>query len=93
MAANDHTDHRWDDRVLERLESLGRRVVRIADQLSGALARFEGYDSRYDAALRRVVAGDVRWVDAIEVDSCHLVWMQLHEDLLATLGLERGDHP
>jgi len=24
------------------------------------------------------------------MDSCHTVWMELHEDLLATLGLERG---
>jgi hypothetical protein len=23
-------------------------------------------------------------------DSCHTVWMELHEDLLATLRLERG---
>ena len=24
------------------------------------------------------------------IDSCHVGWMQLHEDLLATLGLERS---
>jgi hypothetical protein len=29
--------------------------------------------------------------DGVGEDSCHLVWIQLHEDLLATLGLERGD--
>ena len=23
-------------------------------------------------------------------DSCHTVWMELHEDLLATLGVDRG---
>jgi len=31
-----------------------------------------------------------RWVDAIGIDSCHTVWFQLHEDLLATLGIPRG---
>jgi hypothetical protein len=29
-------------------------------------------------------------VDAPDRDSCHLVWMQFHEDLLATLGIPRG---
>jgi hypothetical protein len=30
---------------------------------------------------------DWRWDDR---DSCHLVWLQFHEDLLATLGISRG---
>ena len=30
------------------------------------------------------------WVDGAGVDSCHTVSIQLHEDLLATLGLDRG---
>ena len=29
-------------------------------------------------------------LDAPEADSCHTVWIQLHEDLLATLGVPRG---
>jgi hypothetical protein len=37
------------------------------------------------------VAGDRPWVDGSDRDSCHTVWFQLHEDLLATLGLRRGD--
>ena len=28
-------------------------------------------------------------VDSESIDSCHTVWMELHEDLLATLGLKR----
>ncbi|WP_245966848.1 hypothetical protein [Sphaerisporangium album] len=27
------------------------------------------------------------------VDSCHRVWFELHEDLIATLGLDRHAHP
>jgi hypothetical protein len=27
------------------------------------------------------------------VDSCHTVWMELHEDLMATLGIQRGAEP
>jgi hypothetical protein len=32
----------------------------------------------------------VSGVTEVGGDSCHTVWMELHEDLLATLGLERG---
>jgi hypothetical protein len=42
------------------------------------------------AALRKVEAGQHSWLDAPDRDSCHLVWIQFHEDLLATLGLPRG---
>lgn len=93
MAANDHTDHRWDDRVLETLTSLGRMLTSLTAELSGALPRFAGYDARYAAALRRALEYEHRWVDGVGIDSCHVVWMQLHEDLLATLGLSRGDEP
>jgi hypothetical protein len=91
MAANDHTDFRWDDRVIESLQSLGRRLIPLQAQLSSALARFGGYSDRYNAALARVAHGENRWVDGVGIDSCHVVWMQLHEDLLATLGLDRAD--
>jgi hypothetical protein len=91
LATNDHTDFRWDDRVIESLQSVGRRLVPLNTDLVNALARFEGYTDRYNAALVRVSRGENRWVDGLGVDSCHVVWMQLHEDLLATLGLDRGD--
>ncbi len=41
--------------------------------------------------MKRVAAGQSRWLDGLGIDSCHTVWMQLHEDLLASLGLQRGD--
>lgn len=90
MAANDHTDFRWDDRVIESLNSTGRRLASLDAELVDALARFGGYAQRYDAAVTKVVRGQLRWVDGVGIDSCHVVWMQLHEDLLATLGLDRG---
>ena len=89
-AANDHTDHRWDDRVLDSLGSLGRRLRELTADLTAALPRFGGYSERYDAALTRARRGEHGWVDGVGVDSCHQVWLQLHEDLLATLGCERG---
>jgi len=37
-----------------------------------------------------VQAGDGGWVDRTDVESCHRVWFELHEDLVATLGVDRG---
>lgn len=92
MPANDHGDFRWDERVIDALTSLGRRMGSLNSELAGVPARFDGYAQRYDAALTRAIRGEHHWVDGIAVDSCHLVWMQLHEDLIATLGPSRG-HP
>ena len=93
LAANEHTDPRWDDRVTDFLTELGDAAGPLCAELSGALARFDGYQARYAAAATRVQRGEVRRVDGLGIDSCHVVWMQLHEDLLATLGVERGSAP
>lgn len=89
MAANDHTDFRWDDRVFDSLGYLDRRLRPLGDRLVGVLDRFDGYADRFTAALGRAVRGERSWVDQTGIDSCHTIWFELHEDLLATLGLER----
>ena len=89
LAANDHTDHRWDDRVLERLGGLAVAMAPVVVRLATALERFAGYDTRFAAALNRARQGRHAFVDGTGIDSCHVVWFQLHEDLIATLGLTR----
>jgi hypothetical protein len=89
LAANDHTDPRWDDRVIADLVGLGSALDRVCRPLAAALARFTGYAARYATSADRVRRGEARWVDALGIDSCHVVWIQLHEDLLATLGVAR----
>jgi hypothetical protein len=90
MAANDHTDWRWDGRVVDRLVAIHRRLGPVCEKLTARLERFDGYPERYGRALARVERGDPTWVDQPGIDSCHTVWFELHEDLLSTLGLERG---
>lgn len=90
LAPNDHTDPAWDARVLHELAGLVTTLGPLIDQLTGVLTRFTGYDTRFDAALQRARAGQVEWVDRTDIDSCHRVWFQLHEDLVATLGISRG---
>jgi hypothetical protein len=90
MAANDHTDFRWDERVLDELGALGRHLAPLCARLTDQLARFAGYAMRYGDALARAEAGARRWVDGVGIDSCHRVWFELHEDLIASLGIRRG---
>jgi len=90
MAANDHSDFAWDQRVLRSLTTIGGELRLVAGPVASLLRRFEGYADRYAAALLRVEHGQARWLDAPDLDSVHTVWMQLHEDLIATLGILRG---
>lgn len=90
LARNDHTDFRWDDRVLDALGGLGRRLRPVCTALADSLDRFDGYADRFSTAYAKVERGERSWVDRTGVDSCHTVWFELHEDLLATLGIERG---
>lgn len=90
LAPNDHADDAWDARVLDELGAVEDGLAPLADRLAAVLARFGGYHARFAAARRRARAGDGRWVDGTDVDSCHRVWFELHEDLVATLGIDRG---
>jgi hypothetical protein len=87
---NDHADHEYDGEVIERLGRLHEDAAPVADDLAGALDRFGCYPSRLGAAIRNVEAGDTEWFTRPMLDSYHTVWFELHEDLLSTLGLERG---
>jgi hypothetical protein len=95
LAANDHGDWAWDEGVLRNLDWVGKKLAEVIAPVAERLRRFDGYPERYSAALTKVNDGErrrdrYRWVDAPDVDSCHTVWIQLHEDLLSTLGIPRG---
>jgi hypothetical protein len=93
LAANDHTDPAWDQQVFRTLSSLGEELRTLSQILGGRLARFQGYDERFRTALSRAEQGDHSWIARPRVDSCHTVWMELHEDLVATLGIQRSAEP
>ena len=76
--------------MLDELASFRRRLGPLCAELTTVLDRFAGYDDRFAAALGQAEAGRLSWVDGVSIDSCHTVLIQLHEDLLATLGLQRG---
>jgi hypothetical protein len=86
---NDHRDAEYDWSVVQRLVALDERAGAVARHAGVALARLAPYRERLRAARRRVEDGDYEWFTSPRVDSYHTVWMQWHEDLLLTLGLER----
>jgi DNA-binding MarR family transcriptional regulator len=90
QSMNDHTDAAYDAEVVSRLSAVDERVRPVLADLGSALARFSRYPERLGHALRRVQLGEPEWFTKPLVDSYHTVWFELHEDLLATLGLQRG---
>jgi hypothetical protein len=69
---------------------VGGELRSLCLDLGDRLTRFGGYDERFAAALTRAGHGELSWVNRPRADSCHTVWMELHEDLIATLGVQRG---
>jgi hypothetical protein len=74
--------------VLDLLADLDRRAGAVCAELSSALHRFARYRVRLADALTRAMAGEHAYVSE-SLESYHVVWFQLHEDLLATLGIPR----
>lgn len=89
LVPNDHADRAWDASVLQALAEMDQALPPLVDRLADLLTRFRGYETRFTTALARAGAGDSAWVDRTDVDSCHRVWFELHEDLIATLGIRR----
>jgi len=87
---NDHSDEAYDREVVARLEALDAAVGPVCVELAGTLGRFSNYRDRFSGALDRVRAGEPDWFTKPTIDSYHTVWFELHENLLATLGIERG---
>ncbi len=87
---NDHSDAAYDFKVLERLDRLDERAGALIDGLAEAVPRFAGYRGRLTEALDKI-SEDRAWLASPRCDSYHTVWMQLHEDLLSAVGVNRAD--
>ncbi|WP_152363946.1 hypothetical protein [Microlunatus speluncae] len=70
------------------LASAADALAGFETALTARLGRFAGYHRRFRGALDRIDV-DPGWITATDRDSCHRVWFEFHEDLIATLGLTR----
>ena len=87
---NDHSDAAYDFKVLERLDRLDERAGQLLAGLGKTVPRFGGYRVRLTDALDKI-SDDRAWLASPRCDSYHTVWMQLHEDLLIAVGVNRAD--
>lgn len=89
---NDHEDADYDLSVILRIGDVHRRTLAdVVGPLQPACARFGSYATRFTSAWDRIEAGDRTAVARPLSGSYHDVWMELHQDLLVTLGKDRSD--
>lgn len=76
---------------LSSLSVLGSDLRTVLEGLVDVLPRFGRYPAQYASALERAGQDGLRWVTGVGLLSCHVVWAELHQDLLSTLGRSRHD--
>jgi hypothetical protein len=87
---NDHSDTKYDAKQIKKLATLDGAAQPIVSAFGSALARHQPYAPRLTGALGRLNAGDHKQFTGVMCNSYHDVWMELHEDLLLTLGIDRA---
>lgn len=87
---NDHSDAAYDEQVIGRLAETQATMAPILADLANVFDRFAHYGPDFATALANVQAGEIEWFTKPIIESYHTVWFELHEDLLASLGIERA---
>jgi hypothetical protein len=77
--------------VSAAFESVHTGVTALLADASSSNSWISGYQSRLESAAARVRAGVEGALYTPLAGSYHDVWMELHQDLLLTLGRERGE--
>lgn len=75
--------------LLPTLAELGDRLAETLAELVPLLPRFGRYPAQYRLALRRAESEGERWISGLGIPSCHVIWAELHQDLLSTAGRSR----
>lgn len=86
---NDHADSAYDRSVIDRLVALNELAVPVVDQMGAVLERLSPYGRRLVASCQRVTSGETNMFTGVMCGSYHDVWMELHEDLILTQGIDR----
>ena len=89
-APNDHADaalRRGGHRPTSSTRRPGRPVVAA---VGSEVARLAPYERRLSEARQRFAGGETNMFTGVMCSSYHDVWMELHEDLILTLGIDRA---
>lgn len=87
---NDHSDAKYDNAVIDRLVAMKNDSVPIVAAMGDILGRIAPYVPRLETTSQRVVAGEHNMFTGVMCGSYHDVWMELHEDLILTQGIDRA---
>lgn len=77
--------------VLPELVALDENIGKVLDRAAQTLPRMSSYQTRFTRALEAFRNGDTTALARPMSGSYHDVWMELHEDLIQTLGHQRTD--
>ncbi len=89
-APNDHSDAKYDKKVIGRLVDLNAEAQPVVSAMAAVLGRLTPYAPRLDATCRLVQDGQQNMFTGVMCGSFHDVWMELHEDLILTQGIDRS---
>ncbi len=87
---NDHSDAGYDAAVLENLAHLHTAAEPTVAALGGVFERMVPYRPRLESVLIRIQDGESNMFTGVMCGSYHDVWMELHEDLILTQGIDRA---
>lgn len=77
--------------VLPRMTALQEQLRGVLETAGAAVPRMQAYQARFDKALADFEGGNGDALAKPMSGSYHDIWMELHEDLLLTMGRERSD--
>lgn len=86
---NDHSDTSYDEAVIGRLITLDSHAWPVCEAFGAAFTRLAPYAPRLGETAKKVRAGEHKLFTGVMCSSYHDVWMELHEDLIVTLGIDR----
>ena len=87
---NDHADAAYDQAIRDRLGHFDDEVQPVLAGIATILPWSTRYRDRFAAARARFVSGDDSALTGVLCESYHDVWMELHEDLIITQGIDRA---
>lgn len=89
-APNDHTDAKYDRAVIDRLQRLHEQTQPVVSKMADQVPRLRPYGIRLEQAVTHVDQGMVTMFTGVMCGSFHDIWMELHEDLILTQGINRA---
>jgi hypothetical protein len=90
LVTNEHNDARYDEEAVAGLVQLDAAATPVCGRFASVLDRFVPYEARLGHAAAKVAAGHHQLFTGVMCGSYHDVWMELHEDLILSLGVDRA---